>query len=102
MELKLVFRPVAQRELDDLYDWIAERAGTERALAYIAGVRQRIERVRLRPGIGAPKDELGEGVRSVSYRRRTVVLYRSDSEVLTIIRVLHGGRDPRRAMQAAD
>lgn len=96
------FRPDAQNDLDKLYDWIADRAGAERAFAYVTAVREKAERVAEQPGIGTPQDDLRPGLRSVTYRRRTIILYKLEGETMEVVCVLHGGRDLQRALRNRD
>lgn len=39
MEYRIIFHPAAERELADLYDYIASESGDERAWAFVAGPR---------------------------------------------------------------
>ena len=102
MAARLVFRPAARADLNKLYDWIAERAGAGSALAYVLHIREKAGRLAVYPGLGSPHDVLGPGVRSISYRRRTVILSRLGGDAVEIIRVLDGGRDLSRSMQGDD
>lgn len=102
MKARVVFRPQARVDINALYDWIAVRGGAATAITYVGNVQEKAERLVGSPGIGTPHPELGSTVKSVTYRRRTVILYQPDGDAIEILRILHGGRDLRRALPAGD
>ncbi|MBU6407170.1 MAG: type II toxin-antitoxin system RelE/ParE family toxin [Alphaproteobacteria bacterium] len=63
----------------------------DRLLRLIAVVISRLQRF---PFIGASREELGAGVRSIRVRPFPhLIFYRVDGETITLIRLLHGARD---------
>lgn len=93
MPARIVWRPLAQADLLDLYDWIAEHAGADTAFAYTSGVEAALLPLREFPELGAPRDDLAPGVRSLAYRGRTIILYRTVDGAVEVLRIAHGGRD---------
>ncbi len=93
MSHKVVFSPEAQDDLSQLYDFIADQASPSRALAYV----ERIEAYCLGfaefPQRGARRDDLRPGLRTIGFERRATVAFHLDPGLVTIDRVLYGGRD---------
>ena len=92
MTYKNVWRQTAQDDLDNFYDWIADQAGGETAYDYTSQIKAQVHKLADLPGWGAPREELGLGVRTIAYRRRTVVAYLVTGESVEILSVFHGGR----------
>lgn len=93
MAHKVVFAPEARDDLLKLYLYIADRSGADRAIAYI----DRIEAYRRGfvdfPDRGTRRDDLFPGLRIVGFERRLVVAFHIDGRLVTIDRILYGGRD---------
>ncbi len=92
MTHKIVWRQTAQGDLENLYDWIAGQAGGETAYEYTSRIKGHVDKLADLPGWGAPREELGPGVRTLAYRRRTVIAYLVKAESVEILGVFHGGR----------
>jgi toxin ParE1/3/4 len=91
--MQVVRRPKFIDDLADAYAWIAtdNPSAADRLLALIAVV---ISRLQPYPFIGASREELGAGVRSIRVRPFPhLIFYRVDGETITLIRLLHGARD---------
>tara|TARA_Y100000815_G_scaffold132236_1_gene119380 strand:- start:1279 stop:1572 length:294 start_codon:yes stop_codon:yes gene_type:complete len=83
--------PSADRDLDEIYDWIAQ----DDPLAAEAHVRQLVavaERLRDFPERGMARPEIGEGARSWAVGRY-LLLYRVSDGRVEIVRFLHGARE---------
>jgi toxin ParE1/3/4 len=89
---RIVWRQAAQDDLDNLYDWIADQAGNETAYNYTSRIKAHVDKLADLPGWGAPREELGPGVRTIAYRRRTVIAYLASGESVEILSIFHGGR----------
>lgn len=90
---EVVWHPKARADLLALYDWIASQADTETAFAYTSKIEEHTARLSRFPERGTPRDDLASGLRTMPYRRRTVIAYRATDGVVEIIRVIHAGRD---------
>jgi toxin ParE1/3/4 len=87
---------VSERALDDLVEiqnWVASQAGNEVALADLARIKARFYRLTEYPGIGTPRDDLVQGLRTVSFERRLIIGCRVDEGSVKIDRVVDGARD---------
>jgi len=87
------FRPKAAADLDALYDYIAEHGSPFIALGYIDRLEKACLSLRDFPYRGTPRDDLGDGVRTLTFERRVVIAYRVEEEAVRILRVVYAGRD---------
>jgi len=90
---RIVWRAAARADLILLYDWIAEQASPAIALDYTARIEDHVARLADFPAIGTPRDDLHAGLRTLGYRRRTLIAYQITSTGIEILRILHGGRE---------
>lgn len=91
--MRVIRRPKFVDDLADTYVWIAADnvAAADRLLAVTEAAVSRLGRF---PFIGAPREELGAGLRSIRIRPFPhLMFYRVGDEVVTLIRLLHGSRD---------
>lgn len=82
---------LAEKDLDDIWSYIAEDASLETADRLIDAIFDRFELLVEQPRMGRNRPEFGEGVRSIVVENH-VIYYRHEQDVL-IARVLHGRRD---------
>lgn len=82
---------LAERDLDEIWSYVAEDASPETADRLIDAIVERFELLSEQPRMGRLRPEFGEGVRSFTVESY-VIYYRHDMGVL-IARVLHGRRD---------
>lgn len=90
---KVVLRPAAVRDLDRLYDYIAERSGAAVAIGYIRRIRQHCAALADFPERGSRRDELRPGLRVTGFERRVAIAFAFDDRTVTIARIFYGGRD---------
>ena len=93
MPHNIVWRNTAQDDLRGLYFWIADQADFETARSYTKRIEDYVLKLTEFPNRGTPRDDLVAGMRTLTYRRRTVIAYRVADETVEILRVLHGARD---------
>jgi toxin ParE1/3/4 len=91
--VEIVFAPRALDDLLAIYVYVAEAAGADVADAYDARLRKACLGLANFPRRGRPRDDLGDGVRTMSFERRAVIAYRVEDAIVRILRVLHHGRD---------
>jgi toxin ParE1/3/4 len=96
---EVVFAPEARDDLLQLYDYIAAQSGparartfSERILSYCLGFETFPER-------GMRRDDLRPGLRVVGFTRRVTIAFHISGSLVTIDRVLYGGRDLRTALR---
>jgi toxin ParE1/3/4 len=79
--------------LIDLYDYIAQRDGPERAIGYIDRIEECCRNLAVFPDRGIRRDDLRSGLRVLGFERRAVIAFQIAAETVTILRILYGGRD---------
>lgn len=88
---RLVIRPQALTDLDDIFDYIAEDS-LDRAIGFIRKLYQQMKTVAASSGIGRHRDALLPGLRSFPYGNYLIFYIPLDDGV-DIVRVLNGARD---------
>lgn len=86
---------VARRDLEEIYAWIADRAGERVAEGFCERIRTRCESLAFVPEQGTLHDGIRKGLRSFGIDRRVTILLRASPDHVKILRVLYGGRQPR-------
>ncbi len=93
MKFKLVITPGAERDLDDLFAYIAQDSPAN-ALKFLADLRKRLKTLTTFPRRGplAPEDGLdGLEIRHLLYRDYRIV-FAIDGKTVVILQALHGSR----------
>ena len=67
--------------------------GAERAIGYIDRIEEYCRGLALFPERGARRDDLRSGLRVVGFERRALIAFHVSADAVTILRILHGGRD---------
>jgi toxin ParE1/3/4 len=98
MSAQIVFSSEAQNDLFDLYDYIAAHSSPERALTYIERIEEVCLGLETLPERGTRKDEVRPGLRIIGFERRVTIAFHVQSDRVTILRILYGGRDLSRAL----
>jgi toxin ParE1/3/4 len=88
----VVFAPEARRDLLELGDWIAEHAGAETALNYIARLEACCMGFELSGERGRRRDDIRAGLRITSFGRRVTVAFAVSESEVTILGLYYGGR----------
>jgi len=90
---KVVFAPEAEDDLLQLYHFISEFAGDDRAMAYIEQVEKYCRGFENFPERGRKRDDLFPGLRVVGFKRRITIAFHISPDTVTFDRILYGGRD---------
>ena len=93
MTYRVVFTPEAEDHLDELFRYIAQAATPDIATGYVDAVIAYCEGLAEFPHRGLARDDIRPGLRTTSYRKRTVVAFVVLDDVVVIIGAFHGGRD---------
>ncbi len=93
MSHRVVFSPEALEQLPELYRYIAQAASPSVALAYTEAIVSYCESLNLFPLRGTRRDDVRPGLRLTNYKKRTVIAFDVDSEVVSIIGIFYGGQD---------
>lgn len=88
---RFVLSPRAQQDLDDIWDFSAERWGDDRADSYVRGIRAAIETIAADPRRG---QECGFRVGYFQYSAgRHILFFKRLADGVDIIRILHQSMD---------
>ena len=88
-----MFSPEARADLLHLLDWIAERAGTKVAVAYIDRLEVYCQGFEFASERGHRRDDIRPGLRVVGFERRIAIAFTVGPSEVTILRLYYGGRD---------
>jgi toxin ParE1/3/4 len=89
---RLIFAPRAARDIDQIYDFTAERWGAARAESYIGAVRGRCEALARGEVRGRDASHIRAGYRRLNADSH-VIFYRPVGDGIEIVRILHGRMD---------
>lgn len=83
---------LALADLERIGDWVAANAGAAVAIAYLDRIEAMCAMLADFPHRGTPRDDLGPGVRTISFEGRATIAYRVEAESVLILGVFHAGR----------
>jgi toxin ParE1/3/4 len=87
-----VVSPRAQRDLEGIWDYTAERWNLAQAEIYLRGLWSAIQTIAADPSIGRSADEVRPGYRRYAVGSH-VIFYRITDGVVDVVRVLHSHMD---------
>jgi toxin ParE1/3/4 len=83
--------PLAERDLDEIWSYVAEAPTTADRL--VDDIIHRFDLLAEQPGMGRARPEFGIGVRSFAVENYVIYYRQEDDDDVLIARVLHGRRD---------
>lgn len=84
----------AERQLLDLYEWIAGEGSPSNAQSFITAIADYCDKLADMPGIGTARDDIRPGLRTVGFRRRVVIAFeQTRDDRIMILGVFYGGQD---------
>ena len=92
---EVVFDRAATAELNEIYDYVEERAGPNIASNFVGKLYDFCRRLAHTPERGTKRDELRAGLRTIGYRRRATILFEVDHRRrrVVIVGIYYGGRN---------
>jgi toxin ParE1/3/4 len=93
VDREIVFSPEARDDLNRLYDFIADRAGSPTAVAYTERILSYCANLAIFPERGMRRDDVRPGLRVIGFERRVTIAFHITRARVTIDRVLYGGRN---------
>jgi len=93
--IKLLVSNRAREDLRNIARYTEQRWGKEQKSNYLGLIEQRFGDIRRNPAIGAPRDHIKPGYRSVAAGRH-LIFYRESGGAIGIVRVLHQNMDVMR------
>ena len=100
MQYHVVFTPEAQDQLAAFYRYIAAAASPEIAKRYTSAIITYCASLQTFPHRGNPRDDIRPGMRITNYKKRIVIAFDVDAEMVSIIGVFYGGQDYETVLQS--
>ena len=98
--------PEAERQLNEIDDWIAKTATAEISRRFVSAILEHIDGVLTFPLAGRSRDDVRPGLRTTTYKKRTLVAYEVDESsgeiVVNVVGVYHGGQNWETALIAGE
>jgi toxin ParE1/3/4 len=92
VRIRTKYSPHATRQLEDLYEYVAQASGAGRANAFVGSIVHYCDRLATSPLRGTRRDDLRPGLRIVGFRRRVTIAFSATAESVEILGVFYGGR----------
>jgi toxin ParE1/3/4 len=89
---RFVLSPRAETDLDEIWDYTADRWGLDQAETYTRDIWQRIQAVAERPAIGQNCSDIRAGYYKISCGSH-FLFYRLIAEGIDVVRILHERMD---------
>jgi toxin ParE1/3/4 len=83
---------LALADLDRIGEWVTANAGLAVSLAYLDRIETACAALADFPLRGTPRDDLGPGVRTISFEGRATIAYRTEPQAVLILGIFHAGR----------
>jgi toxin ParE1/3/4 len=96
---RVVFSLEAQEQLAELYSYIAEVASAGIAERYTESIVNFCESLRTFPERGTMRDDVRQGLRITNYKKRVVIAFAVEADLVSIIGVFYGGLDYESILQ---
>ncbi|WP_435015490.1 type II toxin-antitoxin system RelE/ParE family toxin [Tundrisphaera sp. TA3] len=103
MKLPLRVLPAAQRDLDDIAEYIARANGPKPSLRLLDAVPETFRSIAAMPGLGERLDLKSPAfatvrTRSIDGFKNLIVYYKIDRSEIIVLRILHGARDVEQSL----
>lgn len=92
MSYRVVFSPEAEEQLAELYRYIAAVASPDIAVRYTEAIVSYCESLSTFPQRGTQRNDVRPGLRITHYRKRAVIAFDVDADLVSIIGVFYGGQ----------
>lgn len=89
----VIFSPEARDDLDEIYDWIFDRAGDPTALGYLGRIEAFCTKLDLASERGSARDNIRPGLRAIGFERSATIAFVATDARVTILRVFRRGRN---------
>jgi len=100
----VLFTPRAERQLSDLYAYIAAYSGEGRAEMFVSAIINDCRTLASFPERGSKRDDIRPNLRTKGYSRRVTIAFSVDSAMstVTVHGVFYGGQDFERLLRDND
>ena len=92
---KVVFTPRAERQLADLYAYVADHSDEARAARFVGGIVDDCLSLREFPSRGTRRDDVRPHLRTMGHKRRVTIAFsvHTDTLIVAVHGVFYGGQD---------
>jgi toxin ParE1/3/4 len=91
--VRVLFTASAERQMDTLHRYIADRAGEPTADRYIGRIIAFCEGLSTFPLRGSGRDDLLPGLRTIGFERRATIAFMVTADAVLVEGVFYGGQD---------
>lgn len=92
--LPVVYRPEAVADLEEIFRYVLDKScDLVTAKRFTNRIKARCDKIANAPYGGAPRGDLGTGLRLVPFEKSAVILYRVANNEVEIVNIFYGGRD---------
>ncbi|RUX20996.1 type II toxin-antitoxin system RelE/ParE family toxin [Mesorhizobium sp. M2A.F.Ca.ET.042.01.1.1] len=92
MKYQVRFHAAAERDIAELLNQLAPKAGVETALRFVGRLIDYCLDFATFPERGMRHDEIAPGLRTVGWRRRATIAFEIVDDKVIILRILYAGR----------
>ena len=96
---RVVFAPEAQEQLTHLYRYLSSAASAEIAARYTNAIISYCESLQNFPYRGTCRDDVRPGLRITNYKKRSVIAFSVDADLVSILGIFYGGQDYESKLQ---
>ena len=100
MTRPLIIHPDAAGELNDLYDYIAEHSGPDRAWSYVSAIKSLLVDLCAYPERGSLRSGAVDGLRIIGFRRRLSIAFVAREGDVLVLGFFYAGRSIDAALLA--
>ena len=93
MKYSVIFTPEAQEQLLSLYRYIASAASPEIADRYTNSIVAHCDSLQDFPMRGTRRDDVRPGLRITNYKKRAVIAFAVEAELVSIVGIYYCGQD---------
>ena|SRR5438045_3920183 len=91
--MRVVFTPLAERQMDRLHAYISTRSGTARADGFVSRILDFCEGLTTFPKRGTCRDDLLPGLRILGFERNVTIAFIVGTTTVLIEGIYYGGQD---------
>lgn len=91
--MNVVFTPLAERQIEDLHDYIETRASTAIADGFVGRIVDFCKRLAHFPRRGVSRNDILPGLRTIGMDRRVTIAFMVQPDQLLIEGIFYGGQD---------
>lgn len=91
--MRVLFTPLAERQIGALHAWLSIRAGERTADDYIERIISYCLSLSIFPERGQKRDDLLPGLRVIGFERRVTIAFLVEGKTILIEGVFYGGQN---------